>query len=40
MDVTKATLTLADGRLFTGDLVLGADGVHVCNIFLPYATRS
>lgn len=38
--VTKATLELADSRLFTGDLVLGADGVHVCDIFLPHVTRS
>jgi 2-polyprenyl-6-methoxyphenol hydroxylase-like FAD-dependent oxidoreductase len=33
MDVSKATLTLEDGRVFRGDLVLGADGVHVCNPF-------
>lgn len=33
LDVTKATLTLADGEVVTGDLVLGADGAHVSNPF-------
>ena len=29
VDVETATVTLEDGRVFQGDVLLGADGVHV-----------
>lgn len=29
LDTEKATLSLEDGRQFSGDLIVGADGVHV-----------
>lgn len=29
LDTDKATLALEDGRQFSGDLIVGADGVHV-----------
>lgn len=29
LDTEKATLSLEDGRQFSGDLIVGADGVYV-----------
>jgi salicylate hydroxylase len=29
VDVEKTSVTLSDGRVISGDLILGADGVHV-----------
>lgn len=34
IDCTTATVTLESGEKFSGDILLGADGVHVC---IPYA---
>lgn len=30
LDVARPSVTLDDGRIFQADLLLGADGLHVC----------
>jgi 2-polyprenyl-6-methoxyphenol hydroxylase-like FAD-dependent oxidoreductase len=32
VDTSSATITLSDGQKFTGDLVIGADGVSVSSL--------
>lgn len=39
MDLASATVTLEDGRTFTGDLLLGADGLHVSKDDKAYSSK-
>lgn len=38
VDVDNATITLENGQTFQGDVVIGADGVHV-GLSLPWHTH-
>ncbi|KAI4849472.1 FAD/NAD(P)-binding domain-containing protein [Aureobasidium sp. EXF-8845] len=37
IDLYNACVTLEDGRIFNGDLLLGADGLHIVGEVQPYA---
>ena len=36
VDVENATITLENGKTFQGDVVIGADGVHVSPVDIRY----